>query len=281
MDFSRAHRLARRFAPLGRAAFLLAVSVAAGRAGAACGAPDGGVRVAGVDDRLDLVLADGRTVRLAGVALPDYARSPDLAEEARRFLADRFVDRDAELERLAGGTDRWGRVLADLAISGPPGAGGSAAAAVLAAGFGRVAPAFEARACAAERLRAEGEARGAGLGVWSDPGSAVIAAADVDALRRSGSRLVVIEGTVRRVGFGRSRLYLDLAPKGGPTIVVPRKLEGAFARAGVSVEAAAGRTIRVRGALDNRLGPRLEVSEPAMIEFLGGSGAPGAIKPRP
>ena len=86
---------------------------------------------------------------------------------------------------------------------------------------------------------------------------------------------------MRRVGAGRSRLYLDLVPKGGPTIVVPRKLEQAFANAGHPVDAAAGQTIRVRGALDNRLGPRLEVSEPAMIEFLGRGDAPGVVRPRP
>jgi hypothetical protein len=97
----------------------------------------------------------------------------------------------------------------------------------------------------------------------------------------NGGRLVVIEGSIRRVGFGRSRLYLDLVPKGGPTIVVPRRLEPAFARAGRAIEAAAGETIRVRGALDTRLGPRLEVSDPAMIEFLGRPEAPRADKPRP
>ncbi len=276
----------RRFAPLSvRGAALVAlipVALAASvPALSACGAPDGGARIAEVDDRLDLVLADGRTVRLVGVAPPDPARSPALADEARRFLAARFVGQEAELDRLADGPDRWGRVLGDMTVSGPALSGGSAASALLAAGYARVAPAFEARGCVADRLRVEDEARRAGLGVWTDPGYAVVAAADAEALRRSDGRLVVIEGRVRRVGFGRSRLYLDLVPKGGPTIVVPRKLEPAFARSGLSVEAAEGRMIRVRGALDNRLGPRLEVSEPAMIEFLGRSGLPGAVKPRP
>ncbi len=101
-------------------------------------------------------------------------------------------------------------------------------------------PAFEARGCAAERLRIEDEARSQGLGLWADPRYAVVDAADAEALRRNGGRLVVIEGRVRRVGFGRSRLYLDMVPKGGPTIVVPRKLEPAFAGAGHSLDAAAG-----------------------------------------
>ena len=229
-----------------------------------------------VDDRLDLVLADGRTARLGGVVLPDPARAPDLADAARDFLVARIVGQDGELERLATGTDRWGRVIADIRFLGlgPDGRQTTAATTLLAAGYALVSPAFEARGCVAERLRIEGEARSGGLGLWAIPSATVIDAADAGSLRRNEGRFVVIEGRVRRVGFGRSRLYLDLLPRGGPTIVVPRKLEADFARAGHSVDAVAGQTVRVRGALDNRLGPRLEVSEPAMIEFLGRSDAP-------
>jgi endonuclease YncB( thermonuclease family) len=280
--------LLRRFERFGAqpgaiAMFLAASLAAAAPVRAACGTPEGTVRVIDVDERVDLVLADGRTVRLGGAAPPDPARSPDLASTARAFLASRFAGRDGLLVRLAAGTDRWGRVVADVTLSDPAASGGreSAASALIGAGYARVAPAFEARGCAPERLRLEDGARRAGLGVWADPTYGVVDAADAEALRRSDGRLVVIEGRVRRVGFGRSRLYLDLVPKGGPTIVVPRKLEQAFARAGHSFEAAAGQTIRVRGALDNRLGPRVEVSEPAMIEFLGPSDALGAGKSRP
>jgi endonuclease YncB( thermonuclease family) len=286
MDLRAAHLPLRRFGRArlkrsARVALIAASLAAAGSAQAACGSPDGGVRIAAVDERLDLVLADGRTVKLAGVATVDPARSPDLAEEARGFLVSRFVNRDGELERLASGTDRWGRIIADLAVSDSAGLSRElVASTLLAAGYARVAPSFEARGCVAERLAVEDQARRAGLGVWIDPSTAIIEATDAEALRNSDGRLVVIEGVVRRVGFGRSRLYLDLVPKGGPTIVVPRRLEAAFARAGRALGAAAGETIRVRGALDNRLGPRLEVSEPAMIEFLGPSDAPGAGKPR-
>ena len=77
-----------------------------------------------------------------------------------------------------------------------------------------------------------------------------------------------------------SRLYLDLAPRDGPTIVVARKLETAFAKAGRPIDALAGQIIRARGVLDDRFGPRLEASEPAMIEVLRRSDAQGVDKPR-
>jgi hypothetical protein len=51
-------------------------------------------------------------------------------------------------------------------------------------------------------------------------------------------------------------------------------------RTGRSVEALAGETIRARGALDDRSGPKIEVNEPAMIEIVRPVEAPGAEKPR-
>ena len=91
----------------------------------------------------------------------------------------------------------------------------------------------------------------------------------------------MIEGRVRRVGFGRSYIYLDLVPFGGPTIVIARKLEKVFAGAGRPFEAFTGRIFRARGVLDDRFGPGIEIDEPAMIEILRPSDAQGAHKLRP
>ena len=285
MDFSAVHRHCRRFRRFGvRTCVGLALvgqALAFAHPGlAACGAPSGTVQIASVDERLDVVLTDGRIVRLGGLDPREPARGD--AGMAHRFLAARLVGRPAELDLLASETDRWGRVVADLLLIGAPGEPAeSAAAALLKAGYARVRPEFETRGCAGERLAIEDGARRAGLGIWRDPEFAVIPSSDLTKLQQRDGEFVVIEGRVRRVGFGRSRLYLDLVPWDGPTIVIPRKLEPAFARLGHPVGALAGQTIRARGALDDRFGPRLEVSEPAMIEFLRRSDARGADKPRP
>jgi endonuclease YncB( thermonuclease family) len=91
---------------------------------------------------------------------------PEIARKARDFLVARLVGREAELDLLASGTDRWDRTVADLsATGGSEAAGGSIASALLRAGYARVRPEFETRDCAAARLAVEDGARGAGLGI--------------------------------------------------------------------------------------------------------------------
>jgi endonuclease YncB( thermonuclease family) len=255
--------------------------VLASPSSAACGRAAGRVEAVSVDERLDIELSDGRIVRLGGLDGPNADHgAPEILTSARQFLGERLLGRDADLVLLAGGTDRWGRTVADLVVADPRGASaGSAAAALLRAGYARVWPEFETRGCAAERLAMEEEAREGGLGIWRDPEFAVIQSSDSAELRRRNGRFVVIEGMVRRVGFARSRIYLELAPRDGPTIVVARRLEKTLAREGRPVGALVGETIRARGALDARFGPRVEVADPAMIEIARRSDALGEAKP--
>ena len=273
MNLPFAHRLRQRiWRSSGRPGFhggaLCVVLAFVVPAQAACGTPSGAARVVGVDERLGIHLEDGRIVRLGGLDTPVPTRgSPETATTAREFLSGLLVGREVELDLLASETDRWGRTVADLKTSA--GTAGSIAIALLAAGHARVRPEFEARACAPARLAAEDQARRARLGLWRDPAYAIVEASDAAGLRARDGQFIVIEGRVRRVGFARSRLYLDLVPYGGPTVVVARKLAPALAREGRPVERLAGEVIRARGALDDRPRPRIEVDEPAMIETVG------------
>jgi endonuclease YncB( thermonuclease family) len=287
MNFRFAHRSRASFADARRrlrgAGVALAAIVFASPCLAACGRPAGRVEAVGVDERLDIELSDGRIVRLGGLDAPNAERgSPETANSAREFLSARLLGRPADLIQLAGGADRWGRTVADLVLADPrDGSTGSTAAALLTAGYARVRPEFETRGCAAERLAIEAEARQEQKGIWRDPQFAVIQSSNSAELRRWARRFVVVEGMVRRVGFARSRIYLELVPRDGPTIVVARKLETALAREGRPVAAMVGQTIRARGALDDRFGPRIEVADPAMIEIARRADASGEAKPHP
>ena len=287
MNFRFAHRrrasLANAKPRLCAAGVALSAIVLASPCLAACGRPAGRVQAVSVDERLDIELSDGRILRLGGLDGPTAERgAPEIMKGAREFLSQRLLGRGADLVQLAGGTDRWGRTVGDLVVADPgEGSAGSTAAALLTAGYARVRPEFETRSCAAERLAIEAEARQGALGIWRDPEFVVIQSSNSAELRRRNGRFVVIEGMVRRLGFGRSRIYLELVPRDGPTIVVARKLETALARGGRPVGALVGQTIRARGALDDRFGPRIEVADPAMIEIARRADAPGEAKPHP
>ena len=140
------------------------------------GGRPGALQAVSVDERLDIELSDGRIVRLGGLDAPNAERGAQKsANSARGFLSDRLLGREADLVQLAGGTDRWGRTVADLVVADPrDGTAGSTAAALLRAGYARVRPEFETRGCAAERLAIEEQARQEELGIWRDPQFAVI-----------------------------------------------------------------------------------------------------------
>ena len=231
-----------------------------------CGAMTGQGRIVEATERGELRLEDGRALRLAGLDAP----APDAWLDR---IAERWAARDVRIALLAPAPDRWGRWLADV----QGGDGESLADDLLAAGLVRVKPEFETRACEAARLALERPARERRLGLWAAPG-AVLSAADGAALAAADGRFVVVEGRVRRIGQGRSRVYLDFGGRGGFTVIALRKAEAAFQRRGLAFSSFAGQSVRVRGVLDGRFGPRIELADPLMIERtegVGGSGSGG------
>ena len=232
-----------------------------------CGVASGAAKIVEVTDRLEIRLEDGRLARLAGLDIPNAAHGGfDAATPARARLAAGWSGKSVGVALLAPRPDRWGRWPVDL--SSPEGT--SAAAELLGAGLARVRPEFETRGCEVERLEAESAARAAGLGLWNDPDS-ILDASDIGGLGDNDGRFVVIEGQVRRVGIAHSRVYLDFGRRDGFTVVVARKAEPAFERGGIVLSALGGQTIRVRGVLDARFGPRIELADPLMIERVVGA----------
>jgi len=264
---------------LARASGLAAALAFASPAGAACGAAGGAAHVEEITDRLEIRLADGRLARLGGLDAPGPGRGdPQTAAAARAFLEARFGGRDVELIVFSSSPDRWGRLIADLR-DGASAAAETAANQLIFAGFARVRPEFETRGCAADRLALEVHARAAGLGLWNDPDYSILGTTDVEELAQQDGRFVIVEGVVRRVAAGRTRFYIDFGGRGGFTVMVARKSQKAFPGAGAFLTGLAGEKIRVRGVLDNRFGPRLEIVEPPMLERLGQGGAGEGTKP--
>lgn len=253
MFFARAH-LSKWIS----AAFCFTIFFA--RSSYGCGVMGGETRIAEVNNRLEIRLDDGRLTRLAGLdaASPAAARERLLAEGSGRPL---------KVAVLAPRPDRWGRWLVDLSAVD----GASLSDDLLAHGLVRVKPEFETRGCEATRLAVEARGRRESLGIWNEP-EAALDATDLAGLAAAGLGLVVVEGIIRRVGSSRSRFYLDFAGRDGFTVVVARKAETTFQRRGIALTTLAGHQVRVRGYIDNRFGPRIELADPWMIERIDGVG---------
>lgn len=228
--------------------------------------------VASVNDRLELAIESGETLKLAGIDPPrPTPTDPDLDSKTRDRLADWIVGQPILFHPLAERPDRWGRVLA--LVFAPAEAPGSAvlsvAQALLDAGLGRFAPEPEARACRAAFLAAESAARAAALGVWGDPYYAIIAAADRESFAEKAATLVIVEGRVTHVDAG-ARIKLFFGPRRNwdfSVTILPRNVKK-FDAAGLNLAGLAGRMVRVRGLLDAEPAPQVEISSPDEIELV-------------
>ncbi len=273
-------RAPRRIACVIAAAALLSPATL-GRAAAAC--PTVGVEratVSAVSERGEILLADGRWTRLAGLDIPDPGRGdPASAAQAHIWLSSRLVGRDVGLRPLSARPDRWGRLLADLYADQAGASPASLSLGLLSAGLARVRPEVEARNCLGERLAAEQGAREDGLGVWTDPYYGIVEATDLEELRQRDGEFAIVVGIVQRVGQGRNRTYIDFGRRGGFTIIATQRQAQAYERGGIALAALVGARIRVRGAMDNRFGLRMTISEPEDIERLSQGVGKSEAKP--
>jgi len=135
----------------------------------------------------------------------------------------------------------------------------------------RYEPSAAARPCRSALLAAEAGARASGLGLWADPYYAIIAAADRLILRREGWLVRYCEGRIIGIASRRPRITLYFGPRRGgdfSVTILPRKSK-TFDAAYSSLAGLTGQTVRVRGLLDIRFGPQIEISDPDEVEAAG------------
>jgi endonuclease YncB( thermonuclease family) len=217
-------------------------------------------------DGATLLLADGRSVRLAGIVAPTALDGDDAAVEASRAVLDAALA--GHVFFIHGGKDekdRYGRLLAQVAAGER-----WVQAELLRGGHARAAFDNVSAACAKALLRVEAEARKARRGLWGKASFAVAEARDLDALRAAAGRFAVVEGTVEHVGETGGRIYLDFGRRYTRdfTIVIPREAHAAFAQAGVDLRGLSGKAVRARGMIHSWGGPAMELRVPAALELL-------------
>ena len=124
--------------------------------------------------------------------------------------------------------------------------------------------------CAAELAAAEAEARLAKRGTWADPTAIKNAESPGDILAGIG-RFTVVEGKVLSVRQAGATTYLNFGRNWTRdfAVTISRRMVPAFEAAGLSPKSLENRRIRVRGYVEARGGPRIEVLRVGQIEVLG------------
>lgn len=248
--------------PLGAAA---PAKAAPDRPNPACSGESTRDRIARVEPTGDIALASGRVVRLVDLRLAG-AEEDSAPGRPGAFDWLRSLTGEAVTVRAVGDSDRWGRFSAQLAVGAPP---IDAADLLVAEGLALVSAGDRDRLCRAGLLRLEEQARAAGRGVWAG-GRRLIPARNGEALRQAVGRFVLVEGRVVSVGERRARTYLNFGRDFGRDFAatVPRRAWQALKRDHPEKAALRGRTVRVRGILEVRRGPTIEIAAPDMIELL-------------
>ncbi len=297
--FAGAQIRLRAGASLGLAIFFCGAGVALAPAGGSRAAdgpcPAEGTasgRVVSVDERLELTLENGIRLKIAGVDPPrPTPGDPDLDFRAQDRLAQWLVGQDIRFRPLEPGPDRWGRVVAFVFAVAPESTNGPRPAhlpvgeALIDAGLARYESSAAARPCRSALLAAEAGARASGLGLWTDPYYAIIATADRLSFAEKAGSSVIVEGRITGIASRRPRITLYFGPRQGgdfSVTILPRNSK-TFEAAYSSLAGLTGQTVRVRGLLDTRFGPQIEISDPDEVEAAGqgqDAAAPGSPAPR-
>lgn len=229
----------------------------------------GPAAVTEVLDGRTLLLTDRREVLLAGIETPEDSTAAAGAKSALRALVS---GHPVELKQLLGlkrsgaERDRHGRVRA-FVFTGTDTQPFQHV--LLAAGHARVAALIGDKACAADLLRAEGEARAARLGVWANPHYLVRGADNPAAVLAEKGRFTLVDGWVLSVRESRGTIYVNFGRRWSEdfTVTVPKRSERTFTSAGMELKNLTGRRVRVRGTVEERGGPWIEVLHPEQIEI--------------
>ena len=252
-----------------RSGFAVALTCLLGACGPADAAgchfePQGEGRVAGIIDSRTFRLDDGREVRLTGI-------EPVAAEKANRTsaLAAILAGREVTLSGQDDTPDRYGRQPAFAFVAGSE---APVQSLLLAQGEALVSSTVTDKDCASVLAAAEGEARQARRGTWADPAAIKNAESPGDILAGIG-HFTLVEGRVLSVRQAGATTYLNFGRNWTRdfAVTISRRAGSTFEAAGIVLKSFENRRIRVRGWVEARQGPRIEVLRVGQIELLGGN----------
>ena len=261
-----------RIAALALCGFTLVVAPAGSAIAAGCAfEAQGDGHVAAIIDARTFRLQDGREIRLAGIepVVPETS-----AASRAPALSAILTGREVILRADDDTPDRYGRQAAFvfLAASENSPTETLVQSELLAQGEALVSATVTDKDCAAALMAAEAAAREAKRGIWADPAAIKNTESPGDILAGIG-RFMVVEGKVLSVRQAGATTYVNFGRNWTRdfAVTISRRVLPSFEAAGISLKSLENRRIRVRGWVEARGGPRIEVLRVGQIEMLGGN----------
>ena len=207
-------------------------------------------------------LTDGREIKLAGI-------EPVPADGARRTaaLAGLIAGRDVTLRGDDDAPDRYGRQNAFVFVAGED---NSVQARLLSQGEALAAADIADKECSAALLAAEAAGREAKKGIWAASSAIKNAESAGDILAGNG-RFMLVEGRVLSVRQAGATTYLNFGRNWTRdfAVTISRRVLPSLEAAGIAPKSLENRRIRVRGFVETRTGPRIDLLRAAQLEVLG------------
>jgi endonuclease YncB( thermonuclease family) len=226
--------------------------------------PQGEGHVADVVDGRSFHLADGREIVLAGI---EPAASEATKANRAAVLSAVIADHDVTMHGEDDTPDRYGRQPAFVFLAGSE---TPVQALLLAQGAALVSADIADKGCAASLFAAEAEARASQRGIWASP-SAIKNAESPDDILAGIGRFTVVEGKVLSVRQAGATTFLNFGRNWTRdfAVTISRRALPNLAGAGIVPKSLENKRIRVRGWIEARTGPRMEVQRAGQIEVLG------------
>ena len=268
---TKRRRTRRWLFPLGPA--LMMLSGPAVGAGDEC-PPAGGLPVivdsiAGSDN---LRLADGRILRLAGIAVP-----PAAAPDARLFLLRITKNANIRLHPQGPSSDRYGRVLARLSVRSDgqdiwqdAGQDVWIERALITAGLALATLTPGENGCFSALVASEAEARRSRSGYWAVDGAMTIAPSRFDEVAAAAGRFAVYEGKILRVAVRDYAIFLDFGEdwRRALSIILLRRHRQAVEAVLGPMQNLAGKTVQIRGIVERGTALRLRLTQPTQMRVI-------------
>ncbi len=212
-----------------------------------------------------LVMRDGRAIHMEGIRIPHGTQ-----DRAPAFIADQSYDainalvrgKTVDVTAVVPKEDRYDRVRGQVFNSDDQWLQLN----LLKSGLARVDIAPDRSECAAELYAAEGAARAANTGLWAVPAYHV---RTPETLWRYPGRQIV-QGKVLTADVKEGRAYIDFGAdwKTDFTVTISPEDMAKFRAEGIDPRDYAGKTIRVRGIIQQFNGPEIEIANPKQVEVL-------------